>query len=263
MSRRFWKAGVAIAALLGASVAFGAPQPPTAPIDLAGPFQTRSPWRLIVAQGPPATDYGGFPAPGALSLCLEKMPGGPCRADQVMPPPQSGSAYDGWEPHYLKTARAVYPRGHGATPLLLIVTASLSAGDGGQVMATQLLKYSRASDAFERVFARSTGTNNNEEIRLVERGALGGDVIVAEPTPNAPFGYWVEVLRPSAAHGYERVLRYRSATRYGDGNALAVIDSEMPAIQQRLGLWRPGAPLPLPASACLKPRLVRTELWCD
>lgn len=57
------------------------------------------------------------------------------------------------------------------------------------------------------------------------------------------------------------MLRYRSVTRYGDGNALAVIDSDMPALQRRLGLWRPGQPLPVP-DRCPAPRLVRGELWC-
>jgi hypothetical protein len=59
------------------------------------------------------------------------------------------------------------------------------------------------------------------------------------------------------------VLRYRSATHYGDGNRLAVIDSEMPNIQKKLGLWKPGQKLPLPQAGCQRPRLVRTELWCN
>jgi hypothetical protein len=63
--------------------------------------------------------------------------------------------------------------------------------------------------------------------------------------------------------GFKEVLRYRSATQYGDGNPLAVIDSEMPNMAQRLGLWKPGAPMPLPARACPKPHLVRMALWCE
>jgi hypothetical protein len=84
-----------------------------------------------------------------------------------------------------------------------------------------------------------------------------------EPTQNAPFGYWVSVNALASNGAYQEILRYRSATTYGNGNPLAVIDSEMPNIQHRLGLWKPGAPLPIPADGCTKPRLVRMELWCQ
>jgi hypothetical protein len=245
-----------------ASVSDPAPAP-LAPLELAKPFATRSPWRLVATQGPATEDYGGDPAPGAIQLCLQKAPAAPCLADPAMPPPRDGKSYDGWEPHYLETATPVYPKGRSAAPLLMIVTASVHAGDGGQLVATQLLKYDRAGDAWARAFAHSTGTNNNEEVRFVTSGPLQGAVITAEPTANAPFGYWIDVETLTSAYAYKHVLRYRSATHYGDGNQLAVIDSEMPNTLARLGLWRPGAPLPLPAGACPKPRLVRTELWCD
>jgi hypothetical protein len=74
-------------------------------------------------------------------------------------------------------------------------------------------------------------------------------VIAAEPTDDAPYAYWIAVSRLGAG-GYAQALRYRSATRYGDGNPLSVIDSEMPNILQRLGLWRSGSPPPLPAEPC-------------
>ncbi|WP_425228406.1 hypothetical protein [Sphingomonas sp.] len=57
-------------------------------------------------------------------------------------------------------------------------------------------------------------------------------------------------------------LHYRSATRCGDGDPLPVIDSRMPVPQHRLGLWRPGALLPLLAGRCVHPRLAREALWC-
>lgn len=40
---------------------------------------------------------------------------------------------------------------------------------------------------------------------------------------------------------YHQIMRYRSARRYADGNPLAVIDSEMPGLWQRLGLMRAGS----------------------
>ncbi|MDG6719271.1 hypothetical protein QCE92_13960, partial [Staphylococcus aureus] len=51
-------------------------------------------------------------------------------------------------------------------------------------------------------------------------------------------------------------------TGYGDGNPLAVIDSEMPETLRRLKLWQPGSPLPLPEHPCPRPRLVAQVLWC-
>jgi hypothetical protein len=113
-----------------------------------------------------------------------------------------------------------------------------------------------------RVYDHLTGSNNDQEVRYISTGPLKGDIISAEPTANAPFGFWVSVNTLPSGYAYKQVLRYRSATRYGDGNPLAVIDSEMPNIELRLGLWRPGSPLPLPAGRCPNPHLVKTELWC-
>jgi hypothetical protein len=260
-------AGTASAlALLAAAPALAAPAPaPTKPaeilrIDYSKPFATRSRWQLLATQGPPTEDYGGNSAPGAIQLCFEKGAGGDCTLDAM--PPQ-GPSGPGWEPHYLGVIEYAFPKGRSAPPLLHITTASLHAGDGGQLVATQIFRYNRAGDRFERVFARSVGTNNNEEVRFVTSGPLAGSIVSAEPTQNAPFGYWIEVDALTPTDGYKRVLRYRSATHYGDGNRLAVIDSEMPKTLQRLGKWKPGEPLPLPAGACPKPHLVKGELWCE
>jgi hypothetical protein len=235
-------------------------------IDLVKAFHSRSAWRLVATEGPPAVDYGDNPAPGALRLCFEKGPEDACASPSAMPPPSTGASYDGWEPHYLLAAKVVYPEGPGGAPLLMIVTASMHAGDGGQIVATQLFKYSRAGDAFERVYAHSIGTNNNQEVRFIPGGPLEGAVISAEPTADAPYAYWITVNRFTSARGYRQALRYRSATRYNDGDSLPVIDSEMPSIERRLGLWRPGSPLPLPIAStkpCPSPRLKGAELWCE
>lgn len=195
----------------------------------------------------------GRPRPGAVSLCLAKTEGGPC----VQPLANLTDAY--WEAHNLDDARIV--RG-GPAPLLWLKTSSLAGANGDQAILYQALAYRRASDRFVQVYAHQTGHNNNQEVRFIERGPLAGAVISAEPTQNAPFGFWIVVSRASAGGGFAPVLRYRSATRYGDGNPLAVIDSEMPGIQQRLGLWRTGQPLPLPQGACARPHLVKGALWC-
>ncbi|MGZ3375356.1 MAG: hypothetical protein ACXU8S_02050 [Phenylobacterium sp.] len=168
-----------------------------------------------------------------------------------------------WSPRYLLAAAPVYPQGRKAAALFEIVTASQHSGDGDQIVVTELLRYDHSRDAFRRIYLHSAPHNHNEEVRFITDGPLRGAVISAEPAGAAPFGYWVTVNRFTPARAYRQALRYRSATRYNDGNPLAVIDSEMPNLQQRLGLWKPGAPLPLPTDKpCPSPHLKRSELWC-
>jgi hypothetical protein len=152
------------------------PAPQGAQLDLAKAFHTRSAWRFAVTEGPPAKDYGENDAPGALTLCLYKGAAGPCVSAPVTPPlraPTPDYAI-AWEPHYLLAAKVVYPRGPNAAPFLLIVTGSLNSGDGDQIVATQLVAYDASQDAFRRVYAQSTGHNNNQEIRFVTEGPLRG-----------------------------------------------------------------------------------------
>lgn len=246
------------------------PAPQGTQLDLEKLFHARSPWLLVVTEGALATDYGENDSPGALTLCLQKGPAGPCVSELVTPPPWGTTPDDAiaWEPHYLLTAKVVYPRGPTAAPFLLLVTGSLNSGDGDQIVATQLLAYDSGRDAFRRVYSKSTGHNNNQEIRFIDHGPLRGCVISAEPQEHLPFNYWIVVDTLTKAGAYRQVLRYRSATHQNDGNPLAVIDSEMPTIERRLGLWKPGEPLPIPASAgdgkpCMKPTLRHSELWCE
>jgi hypothetical protein len=245
------------------------PAPQGAQVDLTGPFHARSAWRLVVTEGPPTKDYGEGDAPGALTLCLHHGPAGPCIADPVTPPLPATTPDDplAWAPHYLLAAKVVYPRGPKAAPLLLIVTGSFNSGNGDQIVATQLVAYDADRDAFRRVYSERTGHNNNQEIRFVTEGPLRGSVITAEPQEHLPYGYWIVVNSLTPAGAYRQVLRYRSATLYNDGNPLAVIDSEMPNIERRLGLWKPRQPIPTPdlggnGKPCLKPTLRHTELWC-
>ncbi len=83
---------------------------------------------------------------------------------------------------------------------------------------------------------------------------------------NAPYGYFVSVYRRDAAGLYAQMLRYLSRTHYNDGNRLSVVDSDMPEILFRLGLWKPGDPLPIPfvkPDDCTKLSLVKGEEWCQ
>ncbi len=238
-------------------------------LDLAKPFGTRSPWRLVVTESESVKDYGDNDAPGALTICLQKGLSGTCASDPVTPPlrARKGENTNAWEPHYLLTAKVVYPAGPKGVPLLMLVTGSLYSGDGDQVVATQLARYDSRSDQFRRVFVKTTGHNNNQETRFIADGTLRGSVISAEPQQQPPYGYWIVVNSLSSAGDYHQVLRYLSATRYNDGNPLAVIDAEMPNIQSHLGLWKRGEPLPMPSSAtsnkpCINPTLKNNVLWC-
>jgi hypothetical protein len=143
----------------------------------------------------------------------------------------------------------------------LVVASSLWGFNGDADVVTQLIAYDPELHDFRRVYRYATRRNNNQEVRYFGSGPLKGAIVSAEPQTNLPYGYWITVNALTPAYTYRQVLRYASATRYGDGNPLGVIDSEMPNIQRQLGIWRPGMPLPLPPH-CRKPRLVRTALWC-
>ena len=232
------------------------PPPPQGTVmQLAGPFHARSAWRLVVSEGAPTRDYGDNDAPGALRLCLHNGPAGPCVSGPVTLPLRKVTSDDApaWEPHYLLAAKVVHPQGSQAAPLLLIVTGSLNSGDGDQIVATQLLAYDAGKDAFRCVDGERTGRNNNQETRFLDGGPLRGSVVSAEPQDRAPYGYWITLYRPTQTGDYRPVLRYRSAILYNDGNPLAVIDSEAPNIERRLGLWKVGQPIPTASTATPSP----------
>jgi hypothetical protein len=257
---------VGIAAALSAIACQAAPAPVSSIIvnmDLSKSFATRSLWHLVGVQGPQIADDAVGPVPGKIQLCLQRNPGRRCDiAVEGMPDPIGSARKEEEGAHFLDSAQTVYPRGKSLAPLLSIRTSSYPSFNGNQGEYTQIFAYRRTTDSFERIYKFVSGHNENEETRFMSSGRLRGDIVTAVPTDNAPFGYWVTVNRLGADYEYRQVLRYRSATRYGDNNEMPVIDSEMPNIQRRLGLWRPGMPLPLPARGCAKPRLIKAELWC-
>jgi hypothetical protein len=255
-----------IASLACVATVAAAEAPPAkivAELDLSRPFGAPSGWRFSAVQGEPLDDpigLTGDKVPGALRLCLRKAASAPCD------PHLRTTVADGPDsdlfaaPHSLDAARIVH--GPSGRALLLVQTGSLHSGNGDRLVLTQVLAYRSGADRFERVYEHLVGQNNNQEVRYIAAGPLKGDIVSAEPTQDAPYGFWMTVHAPTADGGFKQALRYRSATRYADGNPLAVIDSEMPNMAQRLGLWRPGAPLPLPARACPTPHLVKGALWC-
>jgi hypothetical protein len=230
-------------------------------IDLSQSLGAKPNWRFMALQGPNITDPVTMDSiPGRIRLCVTRDGGATCfhGLDNVLRLSSGEDDYS--EPHYLLDARIVHPRPDRL--LLLVQVASQHSGDGDQRIATVLLAYDRERDSFMPAYEKQTGRNNSQEIRYIADGPLMGAIISAEPTEDAPFGFWIIVNKLGPTGGYKQILRYRSATRYGDGNPLAVIDSEMPDILQKLNLWHPGMKLPLPAGECAKPRLIGQELWC-
>jgi hypothetical protein len=265
MRKRDWpaRACAVLAFAMAVSAAAAAPAASVvSSLDLAKPFATRSDWRFTATQGPPVEGVMGDPAPGPIQLCLRAGASNPCDP-ALQGALRTGQADDIFaDAHYLNAVNILQPRGPASLPILWVQAASLYSGDGDQVITTQVLAYNRAKDSFARIYEHVTGHNNNQEVRFIAAGPLKGDIISVEPTDMAPYGFWATVNAFTPGGPYKRVLRYRSATHYGDGNPLAVIDSEMPNVEQHLGLWKPGAPLPLPAGPCPKPQLKGGELWC-
>lgn len=236
-------------------------------IDLSKPFSTREAWRFIATQGPPVSEddtASGGEEPGQIQLCLRASPSAPCDPQLLNALGAASSADDFFtQPHYLNSVKIVYPHGSADQPVLFVQTASMHSGDGNQAVLTQLLAYDNSQSRFLRIYQYTTGKNNNEEVRYISSGRLKGDIISVDPTGKAPYAYWVTVNALAPQYTYKIVLRYRSATHYGDRNSLAVIDSEMPNIEQHLGYWKAGMALPLPSGGCPRPRLIRMELWCN
>jgi hypothetical protein len=169
-------------------------------------------------------------------------------------------------PFYELFASDVVFSGPGRTfPLLRIKSCTTRGANGNCGVSTFLFAYDRDAQRFRVVFFNMMGRNNNQEARFVEKGPLLGNVIVAYPTNDAPFTYFVEVYKRSSDSEYSQVLRYRGNTHYGDGNPLAVIDSEMPETLQRLGLWKTGDALPVPPRMPRGCTLVMRKgvEWCE
>ena len=226
-------------------------------LDLTRPFHTRTPWTFVAATLA-ASRFSVVNArivhAGPLALCFVDELAPRCR--YTLPRTASIQARFSAPVHFY-SAKIVFAGAGHTDPLLLIRSGSAYGIDGGHTIFTQLFRYDRRSNRFESVFAHATDSNNNQETRFIARGPLRGDVIVAVPTDGPPYEYWIRVYAPKApGRQLHLVLRYRSLTGYGDGNPLAVIDSEMPNILRRLGKWRPGQSLPVPPRlpADCKPR---------
>jgi hypothetical protein len=232
----------------------------TTTIELTGPFHTRTPWQFAAMQGPAIADpiSPNDSLPGEIKLCLSHDGQKDCDpgvADLLRTDDADTSG-----PHYLNMAQIVHPDAQSA---LFLQVGGFPEPNNNRAVVTDVLRYDATHDRFVVAYQHQTGHNNSQEVRYIADGSLLGAIVSAEPTQDAPFAFWITVNRLGADDAYHSVLRYRSATRYGDGNPLAVIDSEMPNIEQRLHLWHAGQPLPLPPGPCAKPHLVKGALWCQ
>lgn len=241
-------------------------------LDLTQPFQTSSRWSLVVAKQPDAEssvgDGLGNPR-GAVSLCFVKNGEPDCSAEMFLAKyrEEKISFDSGPGPFYELFVSDVVFSGPGKTlPLLRIKCCTIGGATGNCGVSTFLFAYDRNAERFRAVFFNMMGRNNNQETRFIANGPLLGNIIVVYPTDHAPFTYFVEVYKQVSDSPYSRVLRYRGNTRYGDGNPLAVIDSEMPETLRRLGLWKDGDALPVPPRmprGCTRLVMRKGVEWCE
>jgi hypothetical protein len=241
-------------------------------LDLTQPFQTKARWSLVAAKQPDeesSVEDGGGNRTGPVSLCFVENDDPDCSEEMLLAKyrEEKVSFASGEQAFYDLFMSDVVFSGPGRTlPLLRIQSCTNRGANGNCGFSTFLFAYDRKAEKFRVVFFNMVGRNNNEEARFVENGALLGSVIVAYPTNDAPFAYFVDVYKRLSDGQYSRALRYRGKTGYRDGNPLAVIDSEMPEILRRLGLWKTGDALPAPPrlpEGCT--RLVMREgvEWCE
>lgn len=246
-------------------------------LDLTKPFRTKGKWAFVVVQEPEAPNPGAIPdidpdtLPGLIHFCFVRNGHPDCSNSRFARPSWDHLRWWHWEPdhpdfRHLDTAEIWYPRKTSDTPVLVVVAAGEPGANANEYFGTFVFTYREPLDRFDKIYSNGRGTNNNEETRIVERGALAGHIIEAYPSTKG-VRYFISVYRFSSV-GAEKILHYRSVTGYGDGNQLAVIDAEMPEIERRLHLWKPGDPLPIPQWApqngpCGRVVLRNGIEWCD
>jgi hypothetical protein len=178
-------------------------------------------------------------------------------------PNQSGTEYNAFEG--LDSFRSI-----GRTKADLIVAKVGWTGGGSAFWSGPIIwAYNRHFNRFKKIFSAVENGSNNGEVRFISDGPLAGDVILNRLTSPWPYRYKIIVYRLVSSERYIKVLDYNGNTTEGDGNALAVIDAEMPEIEHRLGYWEKGDALPNipPAnipSQCKTPiRIQKGLAWCD
>jgi hypothetical protein len=232
-------------------------------LPLTEPFNAASRWDLVATKETDLQDEMIDRNP--VTICFVRSDVPDCSETGLFPISDGIADNQGRLFHNFLEARVVYASADRTAPLLLLKACSWAGVNGNCGIYTFLFAYDHSRDQFHLIFHDIVPRNLNGTTRFVEAGPLLGDVVSATPTSNAPYGYFVSVYRSDASGHYAQILRYRSKTRYNDGNRLSVVDSDMPEILFRLGLLKPGDPLPIPfvkPGNCTKPSLIKGEEWC-
>jgi hypothetical protein len=217
--------------------------------DLKERFRTRSNWLFLIRQGPPQDRGAGDVVPGGLHFCFTNGSNQNC-------------SDGGFSFNALDSSRVEYPTPGSRQPILVVrLIDHYSATGGGR--STLIWTYNAATDQFEKVFGRSVSQNTNSEIRVITDGPLAGDIVTVVDGGRPAYRYHITVYRLDEA-GTRELLSYDGHSKYNDGNAMPVIDAEMPEIEKRLGLWKPGDPLPVPVrTQCRSLEMKHDVEWCD
>jgi hypothetical protein len=233
-------------------------------LSLTEPFKASSRWELVATKETNLQDELIDPNP--VTICFVRSDVPDCSEKRLFPISDGIADNQGRLFHDFLEARVVYASADRSAPLLLLKACSMAGFNGNCGIYTFLFAYDHSRDHFYLAFNDIVPRNLNGTTRFVEAGPLRGDVVSATPTSNAPYGYFVSVYRSDESGHYVQILRYRSKTHYNDGNRLSVVDSDMPEILFRLGLWKPGDPLPIPfvkPDNCTKLSLIKGEEWCQ
>jgi hypothetical protein len=217
--------------------------------DLKERFHTRSSWLFLIRQDPPQDRGAGDVVPGGLHFCFINGSNQNCS--------NAGFSFNA-----LGSSQVEYSTPGSRQPILVVrLVDQYSATGGGR--STLIWTYNAATDQFEKVFDRVVSQNTNGEIRIVTDGPLAGDIVTAVAGGPPAYRYHITVYRLDKS-GSRELLSYDGHSRYNDGNAMPVIDAEMPEIERRLGLWEPGDPLPVPVrTQCRSLEMKHGVEWCD
>ena len=178
-------------------------------LELTQTFQTKSRWSLVVAKQPDeesSVEDGGGNRMGAVSLCFVENDEPDCSEEMFLAKYREEKvSFVSGEPtfHELIASDIVFSGPGRTLPLLKIKSCMNRGANGNCGVSTFLFAYDRKSERFRVVFFSMTDRNNNQETRVVENGPLLGSVVVAYPTSDAPFTYFVDVY---TANSRQRVF---------------------------------------------------------
>lgn len=214
--------------------------------DLTDSFHTKAKWQFLIRQDPPQ-ETGLGTVPGNLHFCFVKGSAQSCFNSAL---------------NVLGSTQIENPTPTSREPILVVeVIDHVSLTGSGR--STLIWAYNLKTDQFDEIFDHAVGHNTNGEIRVITNGPLAGDVVLDRAGQHAPYRYAITVYRLVNAQ-YREILNYAGNSKYSDGNPMPVIDAEMPEIERRLNLWKPGDPLPTPARThCSKLELRHGIEWCE